>query len=293
MVGTFISYEIVGIAVLAAFLTATIAEYHNKTLSRYLAAAAWALFGLFWLNLIEFFAFVHLSAIEGVLSALAVPGCLFLAYSIYTDDGEYFLITRAITVMGLIYFPVVALPAATQLLIETVASHVHVILNFLGYYPEMVIDDNGYKSTFLFVTNDHQYLTRVVLACSGLGSISIMTGLIASVRASPREKLLAISVVVPVIWILNLGRVTFITLAHGHQWFRIGVDAFAFVGITDVHTISYLVADRIIAQSLSLVALVVLTLLLIRLLPGVAAVLNEVIEPLTGQRYDFGHTSNN
>lgn len=287
MPGTFISSNILAGVVLVLFTTATLSEYYNHKLSRRIATVAWTVFAMFWLNLIQYFAFSQLSAIEGVLSTIAVPACLYVAYAIHTESGDYFLLTRAVTITSLIYFPITGIPAAKQLLIETVASQVEFLITSIGYQPKMLVDENGFRSTFLFVTNNHRYVTQVVLACSGLGSIAIITGLVGSVKAPSRRKLRALGIAIPVIWVLNLIRVTFIALAHGNQWLRIGVDAFALIGITNVHVISYLVADRILAQSLSVVALVILTLLLLRILPELSTVLNEVAKPLTGNTYDF------
>lgn len=287
MVGTLISSDIVAIIVLLLFASATLSDYYTDTLTQYLMIAAWTTFAFFWLNLIEHFAITQLSAIEGLLATLAVPACLYVAYTIYTEQYNYILITRAVTVMGLIYFPILAYPPATQLLIETVAGQVNTVLNLFGYTPGFTTDTNGYQSTFVFLTNDHRYITQVVLACSGLGSLAIIAGLIAAVRAPPLKKLTALTIALPIIWTLNLFRVAFIAVAHGNQWLRIGVDLFATIGITDPNRISYLLADRVIAQSLSAVALVALTLLLVRLLPQLGALLNEVIEPFFGTQYDF------
>lgn len=287
MAGTFIASNLLAVFAIIVFVAATLSDYYKQTISQYLTVAAWILFGVFWLNLVEYFAFIQLSVIEGLLCIVAVPACFYVAYLTYTGERDFPLVTRAVTVMFLIYFPIISIPNASQFLIETVARQVNFIVTTLGYNPDVVIGTDGYRSTFLFTTDGHGYRTRVVLACSGIGSISIITGLISSVRASPAKKLHAIAFAVPIIWILNVVRVTFIALAHGNQWFRIGVDTFMTLGVTDPNMVSYLIADRIIAQSMSVIALVVITLLLVRLLPELDTVLNEVIEPLFGETYDF------
>lgn len=287
MLGTFANSDHLAVLVLILFISTTLLETRNRQHARQLATISWVVFAVFWLNLIEHFLITQVSAIEGVLTALAVPLCLYVAYLNHTRTKEFFLITRAVAVMGLIYLPLTITPGAKQFLIETVANQVEFLLVTMGYEPTVITNDQGYRNIFKFVTDGHTYHTQVVLACTGIGSISIVAGLVAATKAPFRRKTLAITVAAASIWILNVARVAFITLASSFQWFQYQVGFFTTYVTDDPHSVSYIIADRVIAQSLSVVALVALTLFLVRILPELGAVLNEALTPVFGDRIDF------
>jgi archaeosortase A (PGF-CTERM-specific) len=98
-------------------------------------------------------------------------------------------------------------------------------------------------------------------------------------------------VVVPLIYALNIVRVAFITIAYGRQWFRdpaLNGVVLTLFGSTEEHMVPYFVSDRIIAQGLSVVVLVAITLGLLRLLPELTTVLREGVYVVTGREVDFG-----
>lgn len=290
MIGTLLPSNPLAVLVILLFALSVVLDYTNHSLTRHAHTASWSVFALFWANLIEHFLLVKLSAIEGILTIAAVPACLLVAYHTHTNTRSYTHITKAILVMALIYFPVVAVTPLQQALIETVANQVNFILTTLGYDPTIIPDEHGFESTFQFYYQDRRYLTTVLLACTGLGSTAIVLGLISATPATLTQKLTATAITVPIIWVLNLVRVTFITLAQSFQWFQIGVDFFVATGIvTDPHSVSFLIADRILAQSLSVVALIAIVFGLLKIIPELTVVLNEVTEPLLNFTLDPDH----
>ena len=118
-----------------------------------------------------------------------------------------------------------------------------------------------------------------------------MLGLIAAVRAPMRRKLRAVAVSIPVIYALNLVRNVFIGLSFGNmkmQWFpELTASVFAFSLAQDPARVSYYWADRIIAQSASVVALVVITWLVVRELPEVLVIIEDLLYMATGSEYDL------
>jgi hypothetical protein len=52
--------------------------------------------------------------------------------------------------------------------------------------------------------------------------------------------------------------------------------------------VSYFLADRVLAQSLSVLALVAITWLVVRELPEVLTVVEDILYVLTGSEYDLG-----
>lgn len=274
--------------VIALFAAGALLERRNRRVGRVVGAGAWTAFAGFWLVLVPHFAFVQKSIVEGIGSALAVPACLYVGYTLYRGRDSLFLATRAVAVMGLIYLPATTVPWIYRPLVETTTRQIEVVIETLGYHPDVKTSDSGMRNYILFETGGHPFATIILLACTGLGSMTIFIGLIAAVNAPMRRKVRALAVSVPVIWALNLVRTTFITLAHGKQWLRGVAQEWVFLlfGTSDPNEVSYLLADRVIAQSLSVVALVAIFWLVLRELPELGVIVEDVLYLATGSEYD-------
>ena len=280
--------------VIAAFGTSAILQNGYRQYSRYAAVAAWTLFAAFWGLLAPYYFFEHLSVIEGVLSAVAVPACLYTAYLVGTGKRQLETLTRSIAIMGLLFLPFQTIEPTRQFAIETVAQQAEWLMAQFGYYPPVVEGDHGYVAKFVFtgesVTGEpgHRYTTTVLMACTGIGSMSIVGGLALAVKAPLKRRMQALALALPVIYGLNVIRVVFIAIAHGEQWFRGGIYetlAFAIFPTNDGNMVSYLFADRMLAQSASVVALVVLTFALLRIVPELGGVVEDVAYIATGNEY--------
>ncbi|WP_256288171.1 archaeosortase A [Halobellus inordinatus] len=285
-------------AVILTFAVGVLSEGRNQRLARYVTVAAWIGFAVFWLQLVPHFAFVHKSYVEGVLAVAAVPASLYTGYLLWNGRDSLYVLSRAVAVMGLIYLPFetipafsllgVAVPAPRGVLMETVAAQTGFLVNALGYHPEMIVGEQGYLNTFLFFDGSHRLTVAVVLACTGLGSIAIFAGLIAAVKAPLRRKLRAMAIAVPIIYALNLLRTTFITIAFGKQYMQWFVDEIMFLfGSSDPYMVSFFISDRIISQILAVVVLVGITYLVVRELPELLTVIEDVLFMLTGDEYDL------
>jgi archaeosortase A (PGF-CTERM-specific) len=262
--------------------------------ARYVTAFAWAVFAVFWLALVPHFAFVQKSIIEGILSFLAVPACLYGGLLLFRGRESLFTLSRAVAVMGLLYLPLESVVFLNRPLIEMVTQQTAALLSLLGYELEItsIGGELPYHNTLTLAgpPGTPPRSTEVVLACTGLGSITIFAGLVAAVEAPLRRKLEALAIVVPIIYVLNVVRVAFIAVAYGHQWFTVEpiVSPVLFLfGSTDPGMVSYFVADRILAQSLSVVALLALLWIVVRVLPELFDVLEDVAYLATGNEYDL------
>ncbi|MFB6094690.1 MAG: archaeosortase A [Halanaeroarchaeum sp.] len=275
--------------VIAGFATGAVLQRRDvEPIGRWLAVAAWTAFAAFWALLVPHFWITQQSPIEGALSAVAVPASVYVAYLIGTERRSFETMTRAIAIMGVLYLPFMMVPTLQRLLIEMVARHTELLLTAVGFDPTVVTGPQGYRSSFKFVAADgHVFMTTVVLACTGIGSAATVTGLLLALDAPIRRRLGGVAIAVPVIYGLNLVRVGFIALAHGLQWFAAYKrPVYLLFGTQNPNMVSYLIADRVLAQSLSVVALVALTLGLIRVLPELATVLEDVLFLATGEEYD-------
>ena len=280
--------DAVGWFVIAAFLTAWALESQGR-IGRAVGAGAWGAFGVFWLLLVPRFAFAMRSPIEGALAVLAVPACAYAGYLLWSGRDSLFTLTRAVAVMGLIYLPFETIAILRETAVETVAGQTYAVITWLGYDVALTEGPNGYLSGLEFTEGGHTYATHIVLACTGLGSMTIFAGLIAALEAPLVRKLQAAAAAVGVIYVLNIVRNVFIAVAFGNQWFQVFVaEISALVGYTDPGLVSYFIADRVIAQSMSVVALVAIAFLVARIVPEILDLLEEAVYVLTNTEIDLG-----
>lgn len=280
--------DVLAWASVAAFLLAVLARRRGDRAGRLAGFGAWILFGAFWGSLIPHFALVAKSFIETIAAVVVVPLCVYTGYRLYGGRDSLFVLTRAVAVMGLLYLPFETFVVLERSLIEITTAQVQWTIDALGYSPQVTSEQTGYRSTFVFTDDGHRYVTYIVLACTGLGAMVTFTGLIAAVEAPLRSKLRALAVTIPTIWVLNIARNTFIAVAYGEQWFRgLAGPAGLLFGFEDPALASFYIADRVLAQSLSVVALVGILWLVLRELPPLLSIVEDVLYLLTGTEYDL------
>jgi len=281
--------DAVGWLVVATFLASWALESRDR-LGRTVGTVGWGAFGLFWLLLVSRFAFVMRSPIETVLSILAVPASLYAGYRLHAGREALFTLTRAVAVMGLVYLPFETIPLLREVAVETVARQAYLGITWLGY--DVALTEGpayGYQSGLEFVSDGHTYSTHIVLACTGLGSMTIFAGLIAAVEAPLSRKLKAAAAAIGIIYVLNIARNVFIAVAFGNQWFQVLVGPISgLVGYGDPGLVSFFIADRVISQGLSLLALAAIAILVARIVPELLAVLEEAVYVLTRTEIDLG-----
>lgn len=281
--------DVLAWVVVAVFLGGVVAEWQGRReIARRLTVGAWGLFAVFWLLLIQYFVFVHRSIVQSVLLLVAVPGCLYVGWLLYQGRDSLLVLSRAVAFMGLIYLPFETSTIARAVLIETVARQTMLLIDALGYgeSARLVQDITGettHLNTFYFPATDRA--SRIVFACTGIGSMAIFGGLIAAVKAPLRRKAVGTAVAVAVIWVLNIGRNAFIALSNGHQWFDQawleGPVMFAF-GLEDPALVSFFLADRVLSQGLAVFALVGIAWLVARWVPEILDIAEDLLFLLTG-----------
>lgn len=299
-----------GWATIALFLTGAALEYYDEEYARPTVAVAWVLFGVFWLSLVHHFVFVQLSIVEGVGAIIAVPLSIYLATLLWRGRDSLFALSRAVAIMGIVYLSVVAIPSVQTFLIELVTGHTELLMNLIGYDPQVLTatqvtlpdgstldiaaKDRPIRNTFVFDTTgvphmDEPLLTyTIITACTGIGSMAIFIGLILAVRAPTERKLRALAVSIPVIYVLNLVRNVFIGITFGNQMTHFAPDVvMSLFGLEYAWKVSYIISDRILAQGLSVVALIFITWLVVRELPEVLAIIEDVLYVFTRREYDL------
>lgn len=249
-----------------------------------IAVAAWVVFAGFWLSMFPYYYLDFQSPLYTVGSLAAVPLCLLTAYHLARGRDSLLLVSRAVGLMGVVYLPVMLYEPLARYLIESVAIQSHFGMELVGYSPGLEEGANGYRSRFAF----EGYSTYIVLACTGIGSMAIFTGLIAATAAPVRRKLVAIGLSVGIIWILNIIRNVFVGLAAPLGWFDYPVlESLTVLLAGEGMRTSFFVAHHLIAQTGAVIALVAIAMLVIRLVPEVLAVLEEALFVITGSEFDL------
>jgi len=281
--------------VVATFTAGAVLSWRERRFARPVTVAAWVLFGVFWLSVIHHFAFVQKSFIEGIGTLIAVPASLYAGLLLARGRDSLFVLSRAIAAMGLIFFPFETIPILREFLIETVTRQTAFLIDLIGVDPTVVSGTQvptgthpDYQSTFWFVQGDHTITYTILIACTGVGSMAIFGGLIAATAAPLSRKLRALAVSLPVIYGLNLVRNVFIAVGFGTQRFQFFPDiVLSLFGANDPYKLSYFIADRVLAQSLSVVAMVAITWVVIHELPEIMVVIEDVLYMATGTEYDL------
>ncbi len=278
--------------VFGVFVAGIVADWRDRATARAITVVAWASFALFWLLMVPFFVFEHRSIVEAVLSAIAVPGCAYVAYRLHAGRDSLLILSRAVGVMGLIYLPFGAVPAIHDTLIEVVAAQTHAGLQLLGSTPVFETDEAGLRNTFAYTLDSGtEYSTRIVFACTGIGSMAIFGGLIAAVRAPLSRRIVALAAAISVIWVLNIARNVFIAYSIGHQLFDqelLAGPVMWLFGIDDSIRVSFFVADRLLSQGLAVLALLAIAWAVIKLLPELYVIVEDLAYLATGEEYDLG-----
>ncbi|WP_254537939.1 archaeosortase A [Halomarina litorea] len=283
--------------VVAAFLLAAALDVAGRDPeARYTAVAGWVLFAAFWLSLIHYYAITSKSIVEGIGSLVAVPGSLYAGYLLARGRDSLLVLSRAVGGMALVFLTFESITPVRNFLIEEVTRQTEFAMGLVGQTaPEdfrvvsgSVVDRPDLRSTFLFMEGDHRITYTIRIACTGLGSIAIFAGAIAAVRAPVHRKVRALAVSVPVIYVLNIVRNTFIGLSFGQQRLQLFPgQVMTMFASNDPYMVSYFIADRILAQVLSVVALVGITWLVVRELPEITTILEDALFMLTGTEYDL------
>jgi len=292
-------------AAIGVFLLAVAAEWvsrrrsieiHDRHPAILLGGLAWGLFGLFWLAMVPYFYFENHSPIEAVMSLAALPACLYTGYLLYDGRTSLLVLTRAVSFMGLLYLPVMLIDPVRIWLIELVAGQTLWGMELLGYRPELVQGDPSRHGEavnyfdFEAITGS-SYSTYIILSCTGIGSITIFGGLVTAVTAPLKRKIAAFVTATGIIWLLNIARNIFVGVAAPLGWFEYGVfHSITAVLVGESVRTSFFISHTLISQSLSIVALLGITMVVLRILPEITTVLDEVLFVLTGTEYDLAET---
>lgn len=286
--------------VLLVFLSGAALEFYDRRLARYVLLGGWGVLALFWVSAIYQFVFDQKSITEGIAVVLAIPLSLYVGYLLASGRDQLIVVSRAVAVAWLIYLPLSTLPFLRDPLIAIVTDQTAAVLSLIGADFQVIAGNNfpadlgpaepvePYHRTFFFhVPGDRAISYTIMMACTGVGSMAIFGGLIAAVRAPLARKLKALAVAVGIIWVLNIVRNVFIAYSFGYQRLQVFPEfVMSAFGVKRVE-VSYIIADRILAQFLSVFALVAITYVVIKILPEVLTIVEEALYVLTRDEHDL------
>lgn len=166
-------------------------------------AAHWALQPPHYLEISDFF--------NAVLMIFVSLFCIFMVFlNVRSPESDTLLtITSAAVIGGFLYFPFAEMSLLGDLLIETVTSQTVWGLNLLGAPATKL-------GSYIFL---NEYKIKIILACTGIESMALFTGVTFAVDAPPMRRFKAFLASVPLIYVLNIIRNMFIMAVYGYQWF--------------------------------------------------------------------------
>src|SRR5437867_6605225 len=247
--------------------------------SHLVRALGWSVFGVFW--------FLHVPDYadqQDVLNALgagvALPVFLFVAYHewlSYSWREEYEPLRFACGAAffaSAVYYAFARVPELAAVLVQVVANHTATLLNWMGYNfvvgpPEcgglaLSACPNGEAVTVGLFRSPVQVgdapVVNIVLACAALQAYAVAASLMLSTRDPWRRKALALAIVLPVTYLMNLVRNVVII-----YFFGIRGDPFELV-------------HNWYGKTLSLAVLLVLVFVAFKLLPELYLNINGLFE---------------
>ncbi len=224
-----------------------------------LGAVGWLLFALHWgMQPLHYWA---IGDYFNIIATLVVAGfCAYLSFIMWTRTDELtVLITKAAAIGGIIYFSFAEFSYLNHVLVAAVASQTSAVLNLCGV-PVIKVDWN--------ILTLNNYPVEIILGCTGIESMALFLGVIMCVSAPLRRKFAAF-LIVPTIYVLNVARNAFVLTASGYNWF----------GSPDS---SFYISHNVIAKFGSLGALIALSYLLFKMLPGLLDIVTDTYDLLKG-----------
>ncbi len=220
---------------------------------RELGAFAWFLFGVAWL-----FDIPHYLSIRDYYNTAIMVAAFFLftliAISILrTSKLNVFIETTSFSALSIAIYFLFAFTPLGKMLIYAVAKQSALIGNLFGF--KMYAEGNK-------IYMDGKHVT-LILACTGIQSISLFAGATLGIKAEFKRKIKAFLVSVPVIYFLNLLRDAFVMVSYAESWFGEN---------------SFYIAHNIISKVLATIALFAIAYAVFKILPELEELIWSLIE---------------
>jgi len=224
---------------------------------RLLGFTAWFIFAIACLTKIP----DYIKAVDYYNTAVFLLAFIFfllLSVSILKKNSEVFVEVTAFSALACaVYFPFAFVSSLNTWIINTTATLTVTLGNFIGFSMENYGDEivlNGKK-------------VQIILACTAIESIALFTGATLGIKADRMRKVKAFLISVPVIYILNLFRNVFVSVAFAYSWFGEN---------------SFYIAHHVVAKVLSTIALILIAYTVFRILPELAELIYSLKDEMFG-----------
>jgi len=200
-----------------------------------------------------------------ILVISATIASLFIAHITFqakdkNDRSTYevfFSLSRAASVGGLIYFLFAEIGLLNTWIISTVTGQGIWLIEKVGF-PVVQVAWNQLAVNGLDV--------EIILACTAIESIALFCGIISSATgATTGRKLQAFVISVPIVYLLNIIRVSFTASAYGLSWFGSPEESFH-------------ISEHFITKTGSLMALILISYIVLKMLPEVADMIDGIFK---------------
>ncbi|PWB56459.1 MAG: archaeosortase A [Candidatus Methanoperedenaceae archaeon] len=196
--------------------------------------------------------------IAAVITSLFIAHITFQAKDNNKGDYEVFIsLSRAASISGLIYFLFAEVELLNRWIISTVAGQ--------GAWLIGKFDFPVTNAAWNYIAVNG-LVVEIILACTAIESIALFSGIISSAAgATMRRKVQAFMISVPVVYLLNIIRVSFTASAYGLSWF----------GTPDE---SFHISEHFITKAGSLLALMLISYYVLKMLPEVSDMIDGVLK---------------
>ncbi|MCD1295125.1 archaeosortase A [Methanocella sp. CWC-04] len=262
--------EFIDIMLWASLLLFVIGALLPKDKGFKVAAAGWILFGFRWGVLTPDFYFNEHNILYTIACALAIPVTLYMAYIMVRYERESLMIlTRSAAISSIFYFPFANIPELNRWLIDFTTSVTIASVNAFG---------QGALRTDFDMIMLNGFPVQIILACTAIQSMALFVGVVGCIKAPLDRKVKAFMISVPVIYLLNFVRNTFVISAYGNQWFQIIPETI--VGWTGepASYASFFWAHNVLAELGSIIALIFISYAVITLLPETITYIRDIFK---------------
>jgi archaeosortase A (PGF-CTERM-specific) len=188
------------------------------------------------------------------LALLSVPFLAITVSRLLKNDPVILRLSMTAAVATLIFVPFALVPGLRDTLIGIVVTLAVALLSALGHHPALYAWD---------VITENGFYNQIILGCTGILALALMIGVVMGVgNASLRQRITAVLIILPTIFVLNLFRVVVVFVAVSDQWFA------NFPDPTGTGDANFFWAHNVIAEALAILVLLLLIAGLCRVLPG-------------------------
>ncbi len=268
--------EFLDIMLWASLLILVVGAIVPKKPGYIIAAAGWVLFGLRWGLATPGFYLVEHNIMYTVACILAIPVTLYFAFVMIKDERESLMVlTRGAAIASVFYFPFAYIPWLSDALISITTNITLAAVNSLGQtaVQRVMTDSLGGLHHIISLKGED---VEIILACTAIQSMALFVGLVGCIKAPWDRKAKAFIVSVPVIYLLNVVRNTFVVSSYGNQWLQIAPQTIVeWTGETADYA-SFFWAHNVFAEMGSLIALVIISYAVISILPETLTYIRDI-----------------